>query len=69
MMPVRQLVEEWMQAQRAVIEIRYPGGESGILWASELRDWLISLGIPSDMIITQSGSPNGDELIMQIKRN
>ncbi len=58
-----------MQAPQAIIEIRYPGGEPGILWASELRDWLISLGIPSDKIATYSGSPNGDELILQITQN
>ena len=27
--------------------IRYPGGEEGALWASELKDWLVSLGAPS----------------------
>ena len=66
---VRALVEQWMQSPQSVIEIRYPGGESGILWASELRDWLVTLGIPSDAIVTHSGSPNGDELIMQITQN
>lgn len=63
---VRQMVEKWMQSEQAVIDIRYPGGEAGSLWASELHDWLVALGIPSSLITSQAGSPNGDELIMHI---
>jgi hypothetical protein len=66
---VKALVERWMQSPKSVIEIRYPGGESGTLWAFELRDWLVTLGIPSDSIATHSGSASGDELIMQITQN
>ena len=62
---VRQLVESWMQTENALIEIRYPGGEPGDLWASELRDWLVALGIPSDVIIIEAGSPSGDKLLIQ----
>lgn len=29
------------------ISIRHPRGEEGVLWAEELRGWLIALGIPS----------------------
>ena len=29
------------------IFIRHPRGEEGILWAEELRGWLVALGIPS----------------------
>jgi len=35
--------------------VRYPGGEEGLLWANELKDWLVSLGIPSARIHMQSG--------------
>ena len=29
------------------IFIRHPRGEEGVLWAEELRGWLVALGIPS----------------------
>lgn len=36
--------------------IRYPGGDEGALWLSELRSWLISLGISSQRIESTPGS-------------
>ena len=42
--------------------IRSPGGEMGILWASELKAWLVSLGLSSKRIELQTGSLKSDEL-------
>ncbi len=33
--------------RRQRISIRHPRGEEGVLWAEELRGWLVALGIPS----------------------
>ena len=52
----------WEKGSDSVVLIRYPGEDSGEIWASELRDWLISLGIPSDYIMLVSGSQAPDEL-------
>ena len=49
------------------VEIRYPGGESGMLWAEELRDWLVSLGIPLNRIQTLSGSAVADRLLINLR--
>jgi hypothetical protein len=39
------------------ISIRHPRGEEGVLWAEELRGWLIALGIPSaDIIVSPQSS-------------
>lgn len=46
--------------------IRYPGGETGQLWAQELRAWLIALGIPSSRIDTQPGGPRDDQLLLSV---
>ena len=46
--------------------IRYPGGETGQLWAQELRAWLIALGIPSSRIDTQPGGPRDDQLLLTV---
>ena len=42
--------------------IRSPGGEMGILWASELKAWLVSLGLSSKRIELQTGSLKSDQL-------
>ena len=42
--------------------IRSPGGEMGILWASELKAWLVSLGLSSKRIEIQTGSLKSDQL-------
>lgn len=45
--PVRAAVRAWMSApDGSTLTIRYPGGEDGLIWASELRDWLVALGVP-----------------------
>jgi hypothetical protein len=46
------------------IQLRYPGGEEGSLWAQELSDWLISLGIDPEAIHSVPGSPFNDQLEM-----
>lgn len=39
------------------ISIRHPRGEEGVLWAQELRGWLIALGIPSaDIAVSPQSS-------------
>ena len=55
MEPVRLAVDYWGSLDRAVFKLSYPGEDSGELWAAELRDWLISLGIPSRAIALAPG--------------
>ncbi|NNE63118.1 MAG: hypothetical protein HKN34_03460 [Gammaproteobacteria bacterium] len=58
----RAAVNYWEQAFDHSILIRYPGEDSGELWASELRDWLVSLGVPMDYIDLVSGSQSAGEI-------
>jgi hypothetical protein len=44
--------------------IRYPGGEEGALWASELRDWLVSLGVPSGRIKILAGQSSHENITL-----
>ena len=54
--PLAATVREWMDAEApSRIVIEYPGGEQGSLWASELEDWLVTLGVPQDAIRAQPG--------------
>lgn len=59
---VRAAVNYWEKGFDHSILIRYPGEDSGEIWASELRDWLVSLGIPADYISLVSGSQSAAEI-------
>ena len=66
MSPVRSAVRYWDKGVDALVVIRYPGEDSGELWAAELRDWLISLGIPADYIKLVPGSQQADEIALVV---
>jgi len=52
---LRKIILEFNRHEGVSLVVRYPGGEEGLLWANELKDWLVSLGIPSAGIKMQSG--------------
>lgn len=61
------VMRDWSQAVAGSrVQIRYPGGEEGNLWALELRDWLVALGLPGDLISISPGSAHEDELILSV---
>jgi len=51
----------------SILLIRYPGGEEGALWANELRDWLVSLGLPSARIEIYPGQSNAGTITLDLK--
>lgn len=63
---VRAAVSYWGRGADSVMVIRYPGEDSGELWAAELRDWLISLGVPSDYIQLMPGAQEADEITVVV---
>jgi len=48
------------------ILIRHPRGEEGVLWAEELRGWLIALGIPSADIAMSAESTRVDAIELAV---
>lgn len=48
------------------IVIRHPRGEEGVLWAEELRGWLVALGIPSDDVAVSPESTRMDALELAV---
>jgi len=56
------VMQTWMADTKQKIELRYPGGEEGELWVEELKDWFVSLGVPSDVIQVAPGS-NAEDII------
>lgn len=59
---LRAAVSYWDKVDNGIIIVRYPGEDSGEFWAAELRDWLISLGVPSDYILLVAGTQAADEI-------
>ena len=62
---LRQVVRDWIEGRAQRLTIRYPGGEDGTLWASELRDWLVALGVASANIELLPGTPRPDVLVIE----
>lgn len=62
MEPLRLAVSYWDSLDNAGLMLSYPGEDSGELWAAELKDWLISLGIPSDYIYLSPGLQTSGEI-------
>ena len=48
------------------ITIRHPRGEEGVLWAEELRGWLVALGIPSADITVSPESSRMDAVELAV---
>jgi len=63
---LKQLINAWLSDKQKLIEIQYPGGEDGELWVHELTDWLVSLGIPSNYMVTTPGSGADDVIKFNI---
>ena len=53
------------QSPQSVLQLRYPGGDEGVLWVEELQAWLVALGLESDRIETLPGS--GGEAVIQLE--
>lgn len=67
--PVRRAVSDWSEAPRSRrVHLNYPGGESGNLWALELRDWLVALGVPGDAIVLNAGRAGANQLEIRVER-
>ena len=63
---LRAAVDYWDKGLNFALLIRYPGEDSGEIWASELHDWFITLGIPSDYILLAPGSQDADEITLVV---
>jgi hypothetical protein len=63
---LRQVMASLAQNPKTSLLIRYPGGEDGIIWVSELEAWLVALGMESSRIETRPGSPSADIIELEI---
>lgn len=68
MPPVAAAVRALQAEDGRRLALIYPGGESGELWAAELRDWLIALGVDADSVTIRAGAPEADTLLLRVRR-
>ena len=54
--PLQRVVGRYQSGTDMVVVIQYPGGDEGSARAVELRDWLVSFGIPLGDIELHPGS-------------
>jgi len=66
---LKQVINAWLSDKQKMIEIQYPGGEDGEFWVQELTDWLVSLGIPSNNMVTTPGSGADDVIKFKLIKN
>ena len=60
--PVKLAIAYWESGTDAAILLSHAGEDSGEIWAAELKDWLISLGVPSEYILLSTGLQDDDEI-------
>ena len=64
---VRDCVQAWLAApERHLVLVSAPGEEGG-LWANELRDWLIALGVPSSAIELRAVGIDKELLLLRLE--
>ncbi|MGI9319770.1 MAG: hypothetical protein ACR2O5_00010 [Thiogranum sp.] len=68
MSPLPEVISSWSANNGQRLLIRYPGGEEGLLWAHELRSWLVALGVPLDDQELVAGSHQADRIELELTR-
>ena len=63
---LRAAIEKLQQAPSSRLQLRYPGGDEGVLWAEELQSWLVALGLESERIERVPGSGAPDRIQLQL---
>lgn len=59
-------LEQVQQNPESHLQIRFPGGDEGVLWAEELQSWLVALGLESDRIERVPGSGAADRVQIRV---
>ena len=63
---INKSMHKMLQHPNSMLQIRYPGGDEGTLWASELRSWLVALGLSSERIELIPGSASRTALELEV---
>ena len=65
--PVQQVLSHFESTRTCRITIRYTAGDAGKSWARDLRNWLVSFGVPlSDITVEPAAGPlEGLQLVLE----
>ena len=66
---IRKSMNMLQENSYSFLQIKYPGGDEGTLWANELRSWLIALGLSSQRIELIPGSAISTVIELKILQN
>ncbi len=69
MAPLSEAVQALLTAADTQLVLRHPAREEGLLWAEELRGWLIALGVPSARLALEAGDATAENLQLVVRRN
>lgn len=56
-------VQAWLVEPQAHILIRHAASDAGNLWAGELSDWLVSLGVPAHHIEKRASADQPEDSV------
>jgi len=54
--PLRRIAADFERDPSQRVTIRHPGGDAGSVWAGELRDWFVAMGIGSERVVLLPGT-------------
>lgn len=58
-------IDSVQRSPQGLLQLRYPGGDEGVLWVEELQAWLVALGLEPERIETLPGS--GADAVIQLE--
>lgn len=61
--PLRAAVQDWLAHPGARIAVVHAGSDTGNLWAGELADWLVALGVPADHVDKRVSGDQGEDSV------
>ena len=61
--PIHAALVDWLADPQARLVIQHAGSDTGNLWAGELQDWLVALGVPADRIDKRVSADQSDDAI------
>ena len=67
MQAIKNTLMEFEKLPGSRLLILYPGGDEGTLWASELKAWLVSMGLSSRQIEIKPGSSESNVIEMRVE--
>ena len=62
---LRRAVERFERQPNGILLIRHDPADEGVLWAEELRSWLVALGIPSSRIRLRPESDASGRILIE----